>query len=332
MFEEISGSVPARAPALSVVLVVGDLRSRGEECLRTLLREESAGRIEVLLMDVAAAPAPAIAGSGHPSVRAIPLPAYTPYASARAEGVRRARAPFVAFLEEHCRVRPGWIDALLAAHAGPWAGVGGEVHNGNPDAPMSETIALMNYGPWLPPAIRDEDAGHLPGHNSSFRRERLLEFGEELELLLVSDINLHRRLRFAGERLLLDPAVKFEHINETGLASLSRGYFLWHRLYGWSRATVFRWAAWRRLLYVALAPAIPVYFLLRLLRQIRRRRPDLLSRFCRGVPLIWAAQMVSAIGQGFGLLFGPGDAVRRFTRFELNEPRPMGPRRPGNAL
>jgi GT2 family glycosyltransferase len=328
MPEDSSGIVPGDIPALSVVLVVGDLRTRAEECLRSILRQESAGRIEVLLFNVANPAAEAVAGSDHPSVRVITLAPETAFASARAEGVRRARAPFVAFLEEHCRVRPGWIDALLAAHAGPWAGVGGEVHNGNPETPRSETIALMTYGPWVPPADRDEDAAHLPGHNASFRRERLLEFGEELDLLLVSDINLHRRLRMAGERLLLDPAVKFEHINPTGLVSLARGYFLWHRLYGWSRARVFGWPARRRFLYVVLAPLIPFYFLLRLYREIRRSRPDLLGRFRRGVLLIWVAQMFCAVGQGFGLLFGPGDALRRFTRFELNEPRPVVQRLP----
>jgi len=323
MSESDSGFVRGVRPALSVVLVVGDLRSRAEECLRSILRQESADRIEVLLFDVAKPTAKSVAGSDHPSVRVISLPPETPFANARAEGVRRAHAPFVAFLEEHCRVRKGWIDALLSAHAGPWAGVGGEVHNGNPDTPRSETIGLMTYGPWVPPAARDEDATHLPGHNASFRRDRLLEFGEELDLLLVSDINLHRRLRLAGGRLLLDPAVKFEHINPTGLSSLARGYFLWHRLYGWSRARVFRWSARRRILYVVLTPVIPLYFLVRLHREIRGSRRDLLAQFRRGLPLMWAAQMFCAVGQGFGLLFGPGDALGRFSQFELNEPRPV---------
>jgi GT2 family glycosyltransferase len=125
MPETNSGLVLGAIPALSVILVVGDLRSRAEECLRTILRQEGADRIEVLLFNVAGPKARTVAGSDHPSVRVISLLPETPFASARAEGVRRARAPFVAFLEEHCRVGEGWIDGLLAAHAGPWAGVGG---------------------------------------------------------------------------------------------------------------------------------------------------------------------------------------------------------------
>jgi GT2 family glycosyltransferase len=318
-------------PALSIVLVVGDLRTRAHGCLASLLAQDSASRAEILLVDLSRDPSEKIPGSDDVLVREIRLPPDTSYASARAEAVRRARAPYVAFLEEHCRAKPGWLRALLSAHQGPWAGVGGEVHNGNPDARMSEAIALMNYASWLPPAARNEDAAHIPGHNSSFRRERLLQFGQELELLLVSDINLHRRLRAAGERLLLDPSVKFEHINETGLSSLSRGYFLWHRLYGWSRSRVFRWSPARRLLYIVVAPMIPIYFLVRLFRELRRGRQDLLARFRRAIPLIWTAQMVSALGQACGLLFGPGDAARRFTRFELNEQRVDGGPKPRTA-
>ena len=315
---------PRATPELSIVLVVGALRSRAEECIRSVLEEEASRRVELLVIDLARDRAPALAGERHPSVRIIALPPDTSYAAARAEGVRRSAAPVVAFIEEHCRVRPGWIEAVLAAHRGSWAGVGGEVHNGNPRASMSEAIALMNYAQWLPPARRDEDAVHLPGHNSSFKRDRLVAFGPGLDLLLVSDINLHRRLRAQGGRLLLDPAVAFEHVNETGFGSLARGYYLWHRLYGWSRARVFRWPAWRRLLYVALAPAIPFYFLARQYREVRRHRPDLVGAFVKGIPLVWAAQTVSAFGQAIGLLFGAGDTASRFTRFELNEPRPDG--------
>lgn len=314
----------AAAPDLSVVLVVGALRSRAADCLRSLLDQSAVERLEVLLVDLAPTGAPAVAGSGHSSVRRIPLPPETTYAAARAHGVREAKAPIVAFLEEHCRARGGWAEAIRNAFDGPWAGVGGEVHNGNPQAPMSPTIALMNYSTWLPPARRDEDAAHLPGHNSAFRRATLLALGDELEPLLVSDINLHRRLREQGERLLLDPAVQFEHVNETGILSLVRGYVLWHRLYGASRARAFRWGVGKRWLYVVLAPAIPLYFLARVHRQLRRERPELLPAFVRGIPLMAFAQLASAFGQAVGLVAGPGDAARRFTKFELEEPRPAG--------
>ncbi len=120
------------SPELSIVLVVGALRARAEDCLRSVLGERASHRVEVLVIDLVRGAAPPLAGEKHPSVRIVPLASDTPYATARAEGVRRAGAPVVAFLEEHCRVKPGWIEAVLAAHAGPWAGVGGEVHTGTP--------------------------------------------------------------------------------------------------------------------------------------------------------------------------------------------------------
>jgi hypothetical protein len=107
MADDSSGLVRSDTHALSVVLVVGDLRIRAEECLRTILRQESADSIEVLLFDVAKPTAKAVAGSDHPSVRVISLPPETAFATARAEGVRRARAPYVAFLRSIAGFRRG---------------------------------------------------------------------------------------------------------------------------------------------------------------------------------------------------------------------------------
>ena len=61
----------------------------------------------------------------------------------------------------------------------------------------------------------------LPGHNTSFKRDVLLAYGDELPDLLRAEIVLHTRLHRDGHRLLLEPAAKFEHINESTLASAS---------------------------------------------------------------------------------------------------------------
>src|ERR1700730_9862169 len=139
-------------PELTVVLVVGERRERAAAALASVLAQDGAA-IEVVVCDCAPHAPPL---SSHPAVRRIALPPDTTYAAAKALGVRLAAAPVVAFLEEHCRVYAGWAAALVAAHRGPWAGVGAEVHNATPGVPLSRTVALMNYHPWLPPAPRRE--------------------------------------------------------------------------------------------------------------------------------------------------------------------------------
>ncbi|HEY0557699.1 MAG TPA: glycosyltransferase [Thermoanaerobaculia bacterium] len=311
-------------PDLSVILVVGERRDRAVGALASLLAQDVADRLEILLLDLAPDEPPPVAGSAHPSVRTVRLPADMLFSAAKAQGVRRAAAPVVAFLEEHCRVHAGWARALIEAHRGPWAAVGAEVHNGNPGNAISRVVALMNYHPWLPPAARAEHA-MLPGHNASFKRDVLLGYGERLDDLLRAEIVLHGKLHADGHRLLLEPAARFEHINESSLPSIARGYFLFHRCYGPMRAATFGWSAARRLFYAAATPAIPLYFLVKLYRTLKRRRPDLLAAVPAAIPILLAAQLASAAGQAVGLLFGVGDAEARFSLFEMNEYRELDP-------
>ncbi|HEY0515176.1 MAG TPA: hypothetical protein VGH73_24985 [Thermoanaerobaculia bacterium] len=312
------------SPDLSVILVVGERRDRAVGALASLLAQDVADRLEILLLDLAPGETVPIPGSGHPAVRTVHLRADTFFSTAKAQGVRMASAPVVAFLEEHGRVHAGWARALIEAHRGPWAGVGAEVHNGNPGSAVSRVVALMNYHPWLPPAPRAE-FDMLPGHNASFKRDVLLGYGDRLEDLLRAEIVLHRKLHEDGHRLLLEPAARFEHINESSLPSIARGYFLFHRCYGPMRAATFGWSAARRLFYAAATPVIPLYFLVKLCRTLARRRPELLAAVPAAVPCILAAQLASAAGQAVGLLFGMGDAEARFSRFEMNEHREQDP-------
>jgi GT2 family glycosyltransferase len=307
-------------PELTIILVVGERRDRAVRALRSVLAQDAIDRLEVLLMDLAPGAPPPIPGSGHPAVRTVELPPDTLFSAAKAQAVRMASAPVVAFVEEHVRVHPGWAEALAAAHRGPWAGVGSEIHNGNPEVALSRMVQVLNYLWWLPPAPRAE-FDMLPGHNSSFKRDVLLAYGAELDELLRAEIVLHTRLRRDGHRLLVEPAARLSHINESTFASAARGRFLWNRIYGRMRARSFGWSRRRRLFYVAVTPLIPFYTLLQLTRFAVRHRRDLLLKLFASSPVLLAVQLASVSGHSMGLLFGMGDAEARFSWFEMNEYR-----------
>jgi len=310
-------------PDYSVVLVVGTQRARAGLALESLLAQDGIERTEVLLFDRGEG-SPDLPGSDHPSVIVHRVPPETVFSAARTAAVHLARAPYVGFLEEHCRARPGWITALLRAHQGPWAAVGGEVHHGNGSFGISRLIGIMNYYPWLAPTTSGERE-MLPGHNSSFRRDVLLSYGDDLERLLRADVSLFQQLVADGHHLFLEADAKFEHFNETQLSSIVRGYFFWHRGYGVERARVHNWSLARRSLYVAATPLIPFYFVAKLVSRLRRVRPDLVAEALIGTPKILVAQLASASGQALGLLLGPGNTEAKFSDYELNEPRKFDP-------
>jgi hypothetical protein len=310
-------------PELTTILVVGERRDRGAGALASVLAQSAIGRMEVLLLDLGPDGVPPVAGSDHPAVRTVKMPPDTLFSRAKAEAVKRAAAPVVVFVEEHTRVYGGWAEALIEAHQEPWAAVGAEVHNANPRIRLSRVLELINYHPWLPPAPRAE-FGMLPGHNTSFKRDLLLAYGDDLEELLRAEIVLHQRLHRDGHRLLLEPTARFEHLNESTFASAARGRFLWNRLYGPMRARFFGWSRMRRLVYLLATPLIPVYSLARITWFAARRRPEILARVILGWPVLFVVQLVSALGHSTGLLLGMGDAESRFTWFEMNEFRDPG--------
>lgn len=305
-------------PELSVIVVVGTRRARGVGCLGSLLEQDLGERLEVVLVDLDSTAAP-LEGAANERVRTLRLPASTSFAAARIAGIEAAQGGVVAFLEEHCRALPGWGDALLRAFAGgPWAGVGTRVENANPGQGVSDITGLLAYHHFYAPLASGE-VEFLPGHNASFRREVLLGYRDRLPLLLRSDIVLHQRLRADGHRLFVAADAAFEHLNEVTTASRGRGIGLWYRLFADSRCEEFEWSLARRLAYILASPAVPVYYAWTVWNGLRKRRPQYLRLFYREPWTVALSGLVAARGMARGLLFGPGDAEARFSRFEMEE-------------
>ena len=313
-------------PELSVVVLVGPLRGRAGPCLASLAAQGLRERLEVLLVDLEPEGAPPVPGSEAPSVRVLRLPPGTTYSAARARAVADARAPLVAFLEEHTRVRPGWAGAVLAAFRDPGvAATGWAVVGANPGVGKSDVIGSLSYGLFEPP-LPGGDTRLLPGHNASFRTEALRAFGDDLPRLLACDLVLHERMLREGRRFVLAPGAVMEHLNETTLGSIGRGVELFYRIYGPLRAAEQGWGLARRAFYVVATPLIPLYSILLALGRCRRRQPARARLLLRNAPFVYAVQLRAAWGQALGLVFGPIDAEARFTVYELSEPR-EGPKR-----
>ncbi len=307
-------------PELTVAVAVGAQRERATNALASILKQDSIDRIEVLLLDFGK-DLPRLPGADHPMVRTLLMAPFATLSSAREEAVRAARAGVIAFLEEHALAKPGWATALVNAHRGPFAAVGGGVHNGNPESLISRVTMLMNYLPFLPPS-KPHEARYLPGNNSSFKRDLLLSYGPELRDLLAVEMALYERLVRDGHRLFSSPDAQWEHLQQTTLSDTARAHYLYHRMYGPVRARAFGWTRARRLVYVLATPAIPFVYVVRLLASVARTRRDLLGLALRGIPIVFFAQLATAIGQMAGLLWGAEGIERQFTDFELTAKRP----------
>ena len=284
--------------------------------MQSLRHQTMIDRMEILVVDSSAPGTPPLRGSDHPSVRTVKLSRDgTTMAEARATGVRAARAPLVGFLDEHSLALTGWAEALVEAHAGPWAGVGGEIYNLSAAVGFADPIYLMGHGQWVPPASRGE-VDLLASHDTCYKRDVLLEYGDDLPGLLMAEPVLMWKLRADGYRLLLEPAVKSMHgytVNPLTLVA----FYAWNRCLGFARAKVFEWPWWRRLMYALLFPLVPWWRGLRLFIYLVRRHPARLPTFMIGLPIILLAQYSAAVGEAAGVLFGKGSAEVLFTQSHL---------------
>jgi len=306
-------------PTMSVVVITPD----GYETISAVLRHVHAQSVREQLEIVVVAPAadalplhvPTL--SGFHAVRVVPFEAVaSSTAAARATGVHAARAPIVAFVEDHCLPQQGWAAALIAAHGEPWAVVGPAIGNANPCNAVSWANLLIEYSPWLDPAAAGR-VEHLPGHNSSYKRAILLDYGPALETMLETESILHWDLRAKGFDLLLEPAAVALHENFTTIAASTRLRFHGGRMFAAARAR--GWSLARRLAYAAAAPLIPLVRLRRILAQVRRRRsPALPARTFPALALLLACD---AAGEMAGYLLGAGAEARRGGEFEFHDDR-----------
>jgi hypothetical protein len=293
--------------------MVGAIQERAANALHSILKQNIIDDMEILLVHCLEEMV-SLPNSDHPRVRVLHLPGMT-YGAGRAEAVQQAHAPVVAFLEEHCLAMTGWAESQIKDHQEGWAGVCGIVYNANPGVGFSDATYLSSYAPWLPGNPRKEVV-LMPGHNSSYKRDILLSYGDKLADLLSVEPVLQWQLHQDGHKMLFDPDVSFAHQNEGRPQSWIIN-FVWSRYLGSVRARIFHWPSSKKLLYFLLVPGIPLARLLRLFISLAGHQPRRLWVFFWNFPILLIADYISALGQAVGLLFGAGDSAMKFTEREL---------------
>jgi len=233
--------------------------------------------------------------------------------AARAAAVRAAAAPFVFVGETHSLPRPGWAAATIAAHERGATVVIPGICNGNPSDGVSWACLIMDYGPWLASGARRE-LDQVPGYNTSYKREALLELAAQLDELLEQQSEIVTKLRRRGATVRFEPGAQVDHLNISRRLPWVRDSFLVGRVLATTR--IRHWSMLRRIIYFGGAPLIPLVMLWRLpgvwpRRQMKPPRTTL--------PAFVAVSTVMAIGEMSGYAFPASRAeLERMTTNELH--------------
>ncbi len=226
-----------------------------------------------------------------------------------AAGIEQAIAPIVALGEDHCFPEPDWAAALVCAHQQGWAVVGPVVCNGNPVNSVSWADFWIGYGPWAEPQTASR-RDFLPGHNSSYKKDILLEFGPRLASLLEVETVLHWELRTQGWELWLEPSARVQHQNFSRWWRWLPVQFWAGRVFAAARAEKQAWSRAKRIIYALASPLIPWVRFSRLPGPAWTYWPTLLLGLS-----------ADAWGQMMGYLWGQGKAQERLRPYEFHRER-----------
>jgi hypothetical protein len=309
-------------PAFSVVLAT-DVYETIEPVVRALRAQTVHSELEVVIVSPDPEPlsTSVIPLDSFAAVRVVGIEALVPLASARAAGVRAATAPIVYVGETHVFPEPGWAEALIEAHAGPWGAVVPGFGNANPGGALSWAAFLGDYGAWLsvlPPC----ELTWVPTYNTAFKRAALLEL-EPLEAMLTTGDALIIGLRASGGRFAFEPSARVRHANVGRPRDWIVERYLGGLLTAHSRLQSWSWG--RRLAYAAASPLIAIVCLARVRRGVAAaRRTGAISHGT--YPALVAGAFISAAGELVGYLGGSVEsAERRMTEYEIHKLRYLSP-------
>ncbi|MGH7504972.1 MAG: hypothetical protein ACRELX_04960, partial [Longimicrobiales bacterium] len=217
---------------------------------------------------------------------------------------------------------PDWCEVMIERHRGPWAAVGSAVVNANPASYLSWTNMLIAYGRWPETRVAGETRD-IARHNSTFKRDVLLSYGDRLEALVSRSGGLFRAMHADGHRFYFEPRVRVRHVNPSTLASTVELRIKAGRLYASTRARAGGWSRSRRALYVAGAPLMPPLRLFRQQKELLGGRRGMAA--LRMIPALVVGLVLDAVGQAVGYAAGAGATGDDLTLFEMDRFRHITP-------
>jgi hypothetical protein len=302
-------------PKLTVGLIAGELRERAALSLRHLLAQSILDQLEIIVVDLNPESGP-LDGSEHPRVRYLRNAHLRYYCEAQAELVKKASAPLVAFVEDHCYAVPRWAEAVLAAFEDPGVvGVSYTFTDANDGGPLSRAILLAEYGLWMAPHPGG-DVRIASSTNIAYRKDALLRHTNGEASIFEAEFLVHRALREEGGRIIVAPRATVAHESWGSLwdACLANGAN--KRVLASRRADAGDWGPLARIAWAGGMLLVPALDVMRLGWSLRRRRP-LWPAYLIGLPSIISIFAYSSWSEALGYLFGAGDSRDEFRKREL---------------
>ena len=304
--------------SLLSVILAADTYDRARPLIESVARQTIASRIELVLVTSCPEEVQSGTAGNHSfhSIKVVPIDTVVPLSRSRAAGVRASSAPYVYIAETHAYPDPDACERIVELLSEGWSLVVPGLRNANPRNGISWGGFLSDYGAWSR-VLPEGEIERAPAHNTAFRREVLMDFGDNLQQAFGFGDGLHEGMKARGQRAWFEPVISVEHVNIYRARHWFRERYLAGVLIGGSRSIKWPWR--RRLLYVAASPLIPFVVLSRVrsgVREVARREKLPLSTY----PFIVGGVILKVMGEVRGYIFGASrESEEKMTAFEVRK-------------
>ena len=293
-------------PELSVIVPAVNTLDDVMGALAALEAQQPEVALEIVLVDRLGPHVRHSVARAFPDAQVLRAPPGATIPQMRAQGIRAARADWIAVIEDHVIVPPGWARALLDAADADHPVVAGSVRNAATQTLLDQACFLTEYSAALPPLPAGPSDG-LVGNNVIYAAALLREHDAVLDAGRWED-HLHQKLRDSGVVLECRPEICVGHKKHYSFMEYFTQRYLYSRSYAGMRAAEASRA--RTLVLGALSLALPPLLFARTLRNILAKGGHT-ATLIKSLPLIAIFCCSWAVGEAVGYWFGGGDALKR---------------------
>ena len=245
----------------------------------------------------------------HPHVKLVPCPLGMTLPEMRLLAFDETKGSIVAVTEDHCVPSPGWSKRILEAFAeggDEVLAVGGSVVNGVCDRGLDWATFICEYSFFSPPVVEGRTKA-LPGMNVAYRRSVLEAADRERLRSGFWETTLHPDLVAGGPTFLSKNELAMFHKKKFSWRLFASQRFVYSRYYAGLR---FQDAGpVKRLAAGAASLLLPPILMYRMTRAVAAK--GLQREYARAFPSLSTFIVIWAIGESYGAIFGPGDALAR---------------------
>lgn len=301
--EAKSEHVTPDTPDLSIVVVTLVDREHLNHCLAALDKQIATARFETIVPCDETLGDIAVLQAEFSSATFISLTGKRTYAEIRAAGAGMARGRLLAVTEDHCLPGPGWVQSIVDAHEQPPLAIGGVVEKTGPDKSLNWAVYFLDYLRYMPP-VQAGETHELTDLNVSYKMSVLQEI-RNIWALEFHEPSVHAALEARGGKLWLSPDIVVHQKRQLHIGHALWDRYAFGRLFGSTRASSV--SRGKRMVYAALAPALPVLLVVRLTRLIMNKKRHT-GEFIVALPYIILLASVWAWGEFIGYLTGTSEA------------------------